>query len=1021
MSANLELFEKDYIKEFDYRITAIADYKFKENDGQFKSLLIIGDTKGEINFFQKNESKLELDNNFKVGNTKIEKLIVNQEDNVLYVLTPGGLFIYSLPNLENKAKKDPDVSDIIENLCPKNKNELLVITRSKKIIFYKYDSEVGKLQKVDYRDKDKKPIEITLEEMPDKIKWYGENICLSIKKSSKIYFYSIEKKGPVSTLIKNEQDIEIEDLNYIQSSWAIVYIGGLLFFHGNDGQIKGKNMIQLNNEEQFHCLEIFNDLYIIALYSKSIIIYDYNDGKLAQELTTDTNEIPFLKCIFRGNKIMYILSIIDKNKPQEESKKDEKAKVKKEPENFSSLLWELKEFSFENQIAQSLQYDQIEKAFAIVNNKIEYNMDKFDYLESFYCQCGWNSFNKKTKEGYEDAEKYFSLCNFNPFELIYHFAKLLDIKPIHEGYEDIEKSPKVLENQIDADPNHDPKNGEKVSCGLQMLINILSAKKTYLYNKHKLNLLQNSKNMEKVKNIVLKFESASNCKISLKNVKPLEVKLFDTLKIINEALVKSMVLLDKRISFIEEIIDGDPFGSNYSLEFLKDKNTFTSDMVTVYVYRKNKKYKDLFKILEKYVKNLSNNEENVSSRNLLKKILVDFGKNAEYTEEFVEGLKILLYNDYNSAFEIVLNNNELLPIDNFIDLLNEGDGEKNQENQDEQEEQNIGVEEKITKKEIFLQKLCDDKKFSNYSNEKYQTLYLELLINKIFKEVDKNYIPPKKGQEDNLNQEDKFIKIQKKYNDVQALFKRYTKYNKSTLLNLVKDSWMYDINISLLTETFQYEGAIKKIIELVKTKHKDFKDAREYCKKNYKNCVGIFQNYFRILKENYDIGDDTTKNDFKKEMLKILELFIKGELLDEETQKSLNKLELLNILTPKEILNLIPKDWKLNEPLDPRDKDKTLFNLIRFYLKEYAIINNNYKRLENLAKIDLIYKKLKLYDLRDKHVVLDMNTSCYLCNKKIPSNTVFVVYPNGHIYHSRCSPDLHIEIKTGRNFENFDY
>ena len=91
---------------------------------------------------------------------------------------------------------------------------------------------------------------------------------------------------------------------------------------------------------------------------------------------------------------------------------------------------------------------------------------------------------------------------------------------------------------------------------------------------------------------------------------------------------------------------------------------------------------------------------------------------------------------------------------------------------------------------------------------------------------------------------------------------------------------------------------------------------------------------------------------------------------------------------------MITDDWRLNEPLDQKDKSKTLFNILRFYLKEYAVINNNYKRLENLAKMDLMYKKMKLYELRDKHVLLDINTSCYLCNKKIQNNTVFLDYPN---------------------------
>ena len=94
---------------------------------------------------------------------------------------------------------------------------------------------------------------------------------------------------------------------------------------------------------------------------------------------------------------------------------------------------------------------------------------------------------------------------------------------------------------------------------------------------------------------------------------------------------------------------------------------------------------------------------------------------------------------------------------------------------------------------------------------------------------------------------------------------------------------------------------------------------------------------------------------------------------------------------------------------------------MHFYLKEYTILNNNYKRLENLAKMDLTYKQKQLLDLRDKHISLDVNSSCYLCGKKITNNTPLMIYPNGHVYHAKCSPDLHLEIKTGKNFKNFDY
>ena len=345
------------------------------------------------------------------------------------------------------------------------------------------------------------------------------------------------------------------------------------------------------------------------------------------------------------------------------------------------------------------------------------------------------------------------------------------------------------------------------------------------------------------------------------------------------------------------------------------------------------------------------------------------------------------------AFDILLCH-ELISVDNFLDniLTNEPSN--------------------LNKKEIFLKMLCEDKKYQNYSNDKYQTLYIDILINKLFSELKKDSIPSNKQSEN----------FPKEYKDLKEIVKNYSSYNRSTLLEKIKNTWMYDIELYLLSQLQRNDEAIKKLIDLVKTKHKEFEDIREFCKINYNNDMDIFKKYFKNLREKYDDkAYEDMKPLFKKEMLKLIDLFINGELLDQEARKNKNKLELLNLLNPKEILTLIPNDWKLNESLDGKENNKTIFNLMHFYLKEYAIINNNYKRLENLAKMDLTYKQKKLYELRDKHVSLDINSSCFLCGKKITNNTQFLVYPNGHIYHSRCSPDLHTEIKTGKNFKNFDY
>jgi hypothetical protein len=992
-SGNLELFETEFLKDFHkITITAIADYN-KDND----HLLITGNSNGEITLYKREGSKLSKLHLTQVSSNKIDKLLVDDKSSFLYILSEGSLFIRTLPTLKDLTPKESDkeskllkdIVKIIQNGCPGKKGEIMIISKKKKMIFYGYNHELGKFLVNEYKDADKRPLDITLKDIPDKIKWYGEHICYYLQQEAKVIFYTIENiKKDVYKLKEAHQDIPVEDIVFIQSSWALVFPGGLCFFFGTDGQNKNKNMISLNQADPFIELEIFNDLYIVSLHEKSIGIYDYNDEKCVQELTTDTSDIPVKKFLTKATKSIFLIST---------TKKEDKGK-----QEIVSNLWELREFSFEKQIKLSLKYNQIEKAFGILNNKLEYNMDKFVFLESFYCDCAWNCFKKRNKEGYEEAEKYFSLCNFNPFELMYHFILILKIKPIHPDFQDIEHLPKdILDCQINGDISKD----QNVAAALKMLITTLQLKKNYL-----MTLIETESNkkgkaldiVEETKNKNILFESSQNCVINLKDNESKDIKLFHVIKMMNEVLMKGMVLMEMSRSSIEELIENDQFNDDYSDEFLSNINTFTSKMALAYIYKKNKKYSEAFKILEKYVNDLSKTIDNKESRNLLQKILIGFGKNYDYAEEFEQGLRILLTNHYLSAFEILLTN-ELISIDNFLEILNEIDTNS----------QNIR-----SKKELFLKLLCEDKKYSNYSNEKNQTAYMELLLNKLFNEYPKEQSPPKKG--DNGNE---YEGLPDKYKDFKELFTKFTKYNKSHLLNLIKDSWMYDIIIYLLTETQKYEEAIEKLVELVKDNYKDFDDIKQYCKSNYKNDVDIFKQYFKILKKNYD--DEKVSNDmkqkFKKEMLKILELFINGQLLDEEIKKDKNKLELLNLLNPKDILELIPNDWKLNEPLDENNKDKTLFNLLRFYLKEYAIINNNYKRLENLAQMDLIYKQLKLYDLRDKHVLLDTNTSCYLCNKKIQNNTVFLVYPNGHIYHSRCSPDLHIEIKTGRNFENFDY
>ena len=995
-NSNLELFEVDLIKEFSKEIiTSVIGYQDQKDN---KDHIIIGDSLGNLTVYKKEKSKL-IELHQDQLKSKIENIIAIPNSNVLFVLAGGNLYFYDLMNFKLLSKdydKDfRDISKIAENKNSSKEfgDKILIVTKKKKILFYKYYHEIERLKPDELKDKDENLLSFNLEEIPEKILWFGNHICYYTK-SGKIFFIILKpNENNITEKTELSQAIPADNLVYISNSW-LALTGNVGLYFDLYGQAISKNTLvfdpnQSNPQIQLIDLKVLNDFHIISLSQSDIRIFENNEGQLLQTLNLENNA-PQFKTIFLGEG-NHSLFLVTSNKKEEKSK-----------ENIYKI-WEVREYTLEKQIKLAIKSDQIEKAFNLINNKLEYNLEKFDFLESFYCDCAWNYMQKKTKEGYQKAEIYFGLCNFNPYELIYHFIKLLKIKPIHSGFQGQTLSNEVNNCQIFSDiKNLD----ENTKAALEMLIKVLKPKKDYIL---KNNIIINDekgkvkkKTIQIIKDSILKFDSSQNCPINLENVQPTEIKSFEAIDIINKALINAMVLLGYKTYFIEKIIEEDKPINSYSEEFFKEIGNFTSKMALACINKKIRKYKEAIEILEPYVENVENKEENLDAVNLLKKILIEFGTNSENnenkekTELFKKGINLLLKNNANIAYEVILYN-EFIKIDDILENILPESNAPNLAN----------------KRETFLKIVCDDK---NYSNEKYQTIYLESLIKKIFAKRQNSDIPKQKEDEKDFP---------KAYLELKEIIKKYDKYDKTKLLNCVKNTWMYDIEIYLLSKSKKNDEAIKCLINLTKTGIKTFENIREFCKNNYSDDTEIFKKYFHKLKEQYDDKENKdTKLVYKKEMLKIIDLFINGELLDKEEAKNKNKLELLNVLNPKEILALIPSDWKLNELLDEEHKDKnnrTIFNLMHFYLKEYTIINNNYKRMENLAKMDLIYKQKQLFELRDKHIALDVNSCCYLCGKKIVNNIPLMIYPNGHIYHAKCSPDINIETKTGKNFKNFDY
>ena len=134
---NLELFETEFLQDFkNIKVTAIADYILGKN----KSLLITGDSNGIIHVYERHDKKLTEKQQLQKGKSKIEKLLVISECNVLFILTGGSLFIYELPNLKDQTPKEfdgesrhlKDIAKIVENEDPKRKKDIMIITKKKK-------------------------------------------------------------------------------------------------------------------------------------------------------------------------------------------------------------------------------------------------------------------------------------------------------------------------------------------------------------------------------------------------------------------------------------------------------------------------------------------------------------------------------------------------------------------------------------------------------------------------------------------------------------------------------------------------------------------------------------------------------------------------------------------------------------------------------------------------------------------------------------------------------------------------
>ena len=940
-------------------------------------IIVVGDINGGVHSYEiTSKNKLNQKGEI-ISKTKIDQILILPSLNICFILTSGELLAADFPSLNNKIQLiKSGVEKIFINLYNKEcQKQIMVITKKKKLKIYDIDNS-NQVSLVDSKNK-----ELNIEEIPNTGEWLNNNLIYS--NTSKTFWLDLitGKSSPIEL----QGIIQIFNLD-----GKIGLVNNEMTIFMKDGKSFPYNPI-IQPSKEFIYFTIYKN-YLIGLYKNSINIFkkgeqsctlvetielDKNDGQ--GKLISATND-KLIICTDIGNKG----NIIDlQEKPYEEQVK---------------ILIEEKKYN-----------DALEK---LIDNVSEDEEDKQDIIEKFYLDCAWACISDKKKE-YDLSIKFLNLANFNPFEFIYMFYDCLNINILHtDKKQDILDHKK--ENQL-IDLNSPGGDDDKKIYSF--LINLLIIKRDYILDRHK------SENND-YSNEKITFLSSKFGKINLSD-STTEITVGETLNTINSTLIKSMIKLQKNTREIESVLDNKSINYEIFKNFEKDpffldeknKNLDETKFTLAYISEKKGDYEQALKQWEYFGKRKEQNDKfPLVGKERTKKIFYKFKENKNMDKDkkielFKQHIKWLLLRYQNEAFEVILRT-EIIDAKTFIDEIIP------------EIEKNKG--ESGILKEKFLE-YCNQ----NNKTEEFQTQLLLLYADKMFK-----YIPKDKT---NVNKENDLQGDLKKYYD--SFFKIIKEpdcvYNKRIILEYIEKSWLKEPKIYLYSQLKEHDLALTELFNNAKITNK-FDDIERYCKENTKSKPDIFQNFYKLLS---DLVNDCQKNidkdleeinKFEKKLIGTTQEHItdkeKKEYNNEidKLREEIKKLEELKKPYEDEMLKIL-KVYGTIENLDPLFAleyanehinicdNNDFFNYLTYVLTEYTEEGNKYKIAKNISGMGLVYKEKEALDYKKKYVTIDSEKICDLCKKKI-GNTIFVVYPNLRVYHSKCAVNYNIDPMTGVDF-----
>lgn len=228
----------------------------------------------------------------------------------------------------------------------------------------------------------------------------------------------------------------------------------------------------------------------------------------------------------------------------------------------------------------------------------------------------------------------------------------------------------------------------------------------------------------------------------------------------------------------------------------------------------------------------------------------------------------------------------------------------------------------------------------------------------------------------------------------------------------IKDTWMLEEQILLLTKENKHKEAIQRYVDM-----ELFKEAEEFCvKKDRKEkdmslLTVLITVYFEYYETNMALYNDwNSKKDENSDVNRMLKYKEKAQLYRDNALGLMRDHASKNTLDPMTVLNLIPEDWQLST--DGLNLVSFLMSMFdRFLTKE-----KNSKIGKHLSNMEFNNAQYELNEYKKAYKTITHDTYCEVCKRKLEYKAIYI-YPNGEACHQRCATSEHECPVTRQRFD----